>query len=436
VPESRTLVWPFLIGLYPVNSSAAERSTKLDSIGSEYRKLKARWESVMQQDGKLALNSLSLNTIHKSKDKLYHIAVHERKHRVEKDVVRTDRSLWIFGGKNGDSLDANAPTAWPEVKDVEAHPGLKILRDVLLTYAVGSRFDLGYVQGMSDLCTVALVVCLGDSVQRQVDPQDGSASSEAGCDNLPEDLEVATFAVFSHLMTYFGNNFHRDQQSMRLQLELLKRIIALLDPELWSALDRKSSTNCFWAFRWLLVWWKREIGVDGLQYARSESPELSDLGEANKGINGKGKELHSRGGENKPSDTTASLFVFDDLCRLWEAVIAANRLADLQEFADAKRVPPSLQSGHQPVSQSNWKAETTLTVHADCAYQQHQHVVTSSRDDKKQLLETRYQVGSKFWHLFFAVAILESPPVRHALVADADEGGVDGFDGVLKVSGG
>jgi len=55
----------------------------------------------------------------------------------EKDVVRTDREVDIFVDDNGE--------------------GLRKLRDILLTYGF-YNFDLGYVQGMSDLLAPILLV--------------------------------------------------------------------------------------------------------------------------------------------------------------------------------------------------------------------------------------------------------------------------------------
>lgn len=59
----------------------------------------------------------------------------ERKSLIEKDVNRTDRTLEFFAGDN----NAN----------------LQMLSDILMTYIM-YNFDLGYVQGMSDLLSPIL----------------------------------------------------------------------------------------------------------------------------------------------------------------------------------------------------------------------------------------------------------------------------------------
>lgn len=59
----------------------------------------------------------------------------ERKSLIEKDVNRTDRNLEYFAGEN--------------------NPNLQVLFDILMTYVM-YNFDLGYVQGMSDLLSPIL----------------------------------------------------------------------------------------------------------------------------------------------------------------------------------------------------------------------------------------------------------------------------------------
>lgn len=56
---------------------------------------------------------------------------------LEKDVNRTDRTIPFYAGEN--------------------NPNLQILSDILMTYVM-YNFDLGYVQGMSDLLSPILAV--------------------------------------------------------------------------------------------------------------------------------------------------------------------------------------------------------------------------------------------------------------------------------------
>lgn len=54
-------------------------------------------------------------------------------------------------------------------------------------------------------------------------------------------------------------NFLRDQSGMRKQLLTLDQLVQLLDPKLYLHLQSADSTNFFFFFRMLLVWYKREF---------------------------------------------------------------------------------------------------------------------------------------------------------------------------------
>jgi hypothetical protein len=54
-------------------------------------------------------------------------------------------------------------------------------------------------------------------------------------------------------------NFLRDQSGMRKQLMTLDHLVQLMDPKLYLHLQSAESTNFFFFFRMLLVWYKREF---------------------------------------------------------------------------------------------------------------------------------------------------------------------------------
>jgi hypothetical protein len=132
-------------------------------------------------------------------------------HGIEKDVPRTDRDLSFYGGEENSNLD--------------------VLQNLLNTYGM-YNFDLGYVQGMSDLCSVLLHV-LKD--------------------------ETTTFWAFVGLMDRMGSNFNMDQSGMHAHLAELGALIRFTDPELMDFFERHDAGNLFFAFRWLLVFFKREM---------------------------------------------------------------------------------------------------------------------------------------------------------------------------------
>lgn len=115
----RSEVWKFLLGYLEWDMSAEQRKQHRYRQEKEYFKMKLQW--------------LSMSQIQEKNFSDYR----ERKCQIEKDVKRTDRTLEYFAGDDS--------------------KGLEILKDILMTYVM-FNFDLGYVQGMSDL--LAPILCI------------------------------------------------------------------------------------------------------------------------------------------------------------------------------------------------------------------------------------------------------------------------------------
>lgn len=105
------------------------------------------------------------------------------------------------------------------------------MKDMLLTYNEYNT-TLGYVQGMSDLLAPIYAVMQDDA---------------------------AAFWAFVGFMNRTERNFLRDQSGMRAQLVALDHLVQLMDPRLYLHLQSADSTNFFFFFRMLLVWFKREF---------------------------------------------------------------------------------------------------------------------------------------------------------------------------------
>uniref|UniRef100_A0A8K9WTA5 TBC1 domain family member 15 n=1 Tax=Oncorhynchus mykiss TaxID=8022 RepID=A0A8K9WTA5_ONCMY len=131
--------------------------------------------------------------------------------RRKKDVNRTDRTNTFYEGQD--------------------NPGLILLHDVLMTYCMYD-FDLGYVQGMSDLLSPILYVM--------------------------ED-EVDAFWCFVSFMDQMHQNFEEQMQGMKTQLIQLSTLLRLLDLSFWNYLVAQDSGHLYFCFRWLLIRFKREL---------------------------------------------------------------------------------------------------------------------------------------------------------------------------------
>jgi hypothetical protein len=132
----------------------------------------------------------------------------------------------IFAGENIPHPDPDSPFA-----DVGTNVHMEQMKDLLLTYNEYNK-ELGYVQGMSDLLAPIYAVVQDDAI---------------------------AFWAFQHFMERMERNFLRDQSGMRMQLTTLDQLVHFMDPKLWEHLEKADSTNFFFFFRMLLVWYKREF---------------------------------------------------------------------------------------------------------------------------------------------------------------------------------
>ncbi|XP_067087930.1 TBC1 domain family member 17 [Osmerus mordax] len=198
LPSLRKEVWKFLLGFYPWNSTALEREDILRKKTDEYFRMKVQWKSVSEEQE--MRNSL----------------LRGYRSLIERDVNRTDRQNTFFSGND--------------------NPGLVLLHDVLMTYCM-FNFDLGYVQGMSDLLAPILFVTQN---------------------------EVESFWCLTGFMELVHQNFEESQEAMKQQLLQLSLLLRALDPELCDYLDSQDSGSLCFCFRWLLIWFKREFSFEDI----------------------------------------------------------------------------------------------------------------------------------------------------------------------------
>ncbi|KAL2191840.1 RabGAP/TBC [Thermothelomyces heterothallicus CBS 203.75] len=207
----RKEAWLFLLGVYEWYSTADERKAQAASLRDAYIKLKgAWWERQIDRGGEGEEGEWW----------------REQRGRIEKDVHRTDRNVPIFAGEDIPHPDPDSPFA-----SVGTNAHMEQLKDMLLTYNEYNR-DLGYVQGMSDLLAPIYAVLQDDAL---------------------------AFWAFKSFMDRMERNFLRDQSGMRSQLRALDHLVQFMDPKLYAHLESADSTNFFFFFRMLLVWYKREF---------------------------------------------------------------------------------------------------------------------------------------------------------------------------------
>jgi len=163
------------------------------------------------------------------------------------DVHRTDRHIPLFAGEDIPHPDPSSPFYNENGPGTNVH--MEQMKDMLLTYLEydtpppdgqtstsitinPNPQNLGYVQGMSDLLSPLYAVFQDDAL---------------------------AFWCFVHFMKRMSRNFVRSQAGMRAQLNSIDQLVQLLDPKLYLHLQKLDSTNFFFFFRMLLVWYKREF---------------------------------------------------------------------------------------------------------------------------------------------------------------------------------
>jgi hypothetical protein len=171
-PDIRNDVWRFLLGIVPWTSSEVERSQRLTEkwyrisvfiLRNSYTSIKSQWQEIL---GDFLSNHFDEEPQEKTSsawdesDTDNVVAkIIERKNRIMKDVVRTDREHEYFGGsKNGITM----PLAESPGGSIMLPRNLQMLQNILLTYTMVD-FDLGYVQGMNDLASPILLVLNSES---------------------------------------------------------------------------------------------------------------------------------------------------------------------------------------------------------------------------------------------------------------------------------
>lgn len=191
--ELRKEVWKFMLNYYTWDSTEKWRIDRRKQRVDDYFRMKLQWKT-MSDEQKSKFSTMK-----------------ERENLIEKDVQRTDRTNSYFEG--------------------EHNPNLNAMKDILMTYNM-YNFDLGYVQGMSDLLAPIMVIM---------------------------DNEVDSFWCFAGFMDRVESNFLMDQLNIKLQLSNLKALLEFVDSKFSDYMERNDSANMYFCFRWILILFKREF---------------------------------------------------------------------------------------------------------------------------------------------------------------------------------
>ncbi|KAJ2102572.1 GTPase activating protein [Coemansia sp. S100] len=213
--DMRPMVWKYLLEIYPWGCSEQERKDIDKDRAEQYWILKDKW-----------LSEPELKT---SDDFI------EQSSRIEKDVLRTDRTLPLFATDSVYGGDDEANLAAHGLPGSSA--SLEQMKDILMTFHYYDMATLGYVQGMSDLLAPIYSVY-----------QD----------------EPSTFWAFTAFMKRMRSHFLRDQTGMQDELTTMAHLVEIANPRLFRHLEKCDASNMFCCYRWLLIWFKREFSFENI----------------------------------------------------------------------------------------------------------------------------------------------------------------------------
>ncbi|KAJ9176464.1 hypothetical protein P3X46_011773 [Hevea brasiliensis] len=252
-PAIKGLVWEFLLGCYDPNSTFEDRNQIRQRRREQYTIWKDECKNlvpvigsgkfittpIITDDGQPIIDSSTNN----AEGGLVNNAVSDNKaiqwmlvlHQIGLDVVRTDQTLAFY------ESETNQAKLW----------------DVLALYAWVDN-DIGYVQGMNDICSPMVILL---------------------------ENEADAFWCFDRAMQKLRENFRCSASSIGVQTQLstLSQVIKTVDPKLHQHLEELDGGEYLFAFRMLMVLFRREFTfVDALylwelMWAMEYNPNIFSL---------------------------------------------------------------------------------------------------------------------------------------------------------------
>ncbi|KAJ3320384.1 GTPase activating protein [Boothiomyces sp. JEL0866] len=233
-PALRPTAWKYILGATLWTEDEQTNENLLQQKKDTYYKMKNSWMVILQEAGNRSPTKLKephngpVGDEDENSDVISKLT--ERKYRIDKDVIRTDQTIPFFTAGEINPKNTLHQT-------IETQPNLVTLRNILMTYTI-LNFELGYVQGMSDLAAPILEIVKD---------------------------EAEAFWCYVGLMEKMKQNFQRDQSGMQNQLRKLELLLKVLDPPLYRHFENCDSVNMFCCFRWLLIAFKREFYFEDIK---------------------------------------------------------------------------------------------------------------------------------------------------------------------------
>lgn len=186
--DVRAEAWPFILGVFDFNATTEERAKLKEKLANAY------YTELIRNDF--------------------------RDEQIEKDVVRTDREIFLTDSKHDELIE----------DQIARSPELFSISRILHTFTVAEGKSYG--QGMSDMLT-PIYIAVKD--------------------------EAVSYYCFKNLMDNMYGNFLEDMVKIREDMVLLSKLLQLMLPELYAHLVKCHSHDMYFIFRSLIVHFKREL---------------------------------------------------------------------------------------------------------------------------------------------------------------------------------
>ncbi|XP_007506629.1 TBC1 domain family member 15-like isoform X1 [Monodelphis domestica] len=235
-PEAgeRKLVWKFLFGVYPPNSTAEERKALDTKLEAYYHGMKWTWRAryphatrlrvPADEDFAMAIDKYEVlqTQIRKNASPLERLAENRLQSHPFNDQLFRKAQKYI---------DADVPRTDRHRSYFQEEGLVKLLsvREILITYTAFHQ-DLGYCQGMNDF------------VSRFLETLDSEADA---------------FWCFVGFMQWAGRNF--TAEGIKRKIRISEELLRLVDPELSSHIEKVSKEKLLFCLRWLLLCFQRDL---------------------------------------------------------------------------------------------------------------------------------------------------------------------------------
>ncbi|EAY87961.1 hypothetical protein OsI_09386 [Oryza sativa Indica Group] len=268
-PNIKGEVWEFLLGCYDPKSNTEQKSQLRQQRRLEYEKLKTKCREmdtavgsgrvitmpVITEDGQPIQDPNSVDAEQQASDTPLPKEVIQWKltlHQIGLDVNRTDRQLVYY----------------------ESQENLARLWDILAVYSWVDK-DIGYCQGMSDLCSPMSILLEHEAdafwcferLMRRVHLR-RSLGICHGWLGLDSAAAKDTERLILYMLTLQRGNFVSSSTSIgvRSQLTILSSVMKAVDPKLHEHLENLDGGEYLFAFRMLMVLFRREFSFVDTMY--------------------------------------------------------------------------------------------------------------------------------------------------------------------------